>query len=160
MYGAAFMWIHLTAAIAFIGSTIFYFSAYRPALLRARWTAKPSQDQIGFSTLIERRFRLVRWTSLITLFLTGFFNLLYEGNSPRMETGYGGLLMFKLLLVFILMGMTAVHDFVVGPLGRNRQIAARREAVTTVDPGSPWLGLAILALSLVLVLVAVNLRSY
>jgi copper resistance protein D len=160
MYGAAFMWIHLTASIAFIGATIFYFAAYRPALLRARWTDKPSQGQIDFSMLVEQRFRLIRWISLITLFLTGFFNLLYEGGSPRMETGYGGVLMLKLLLVFILMGMTGVHDFVVGPLGRNRQIAARREALTAVDPGSPWLGLAILALSLVLILVAVNLRSY
>jgi putative copper export protein len=103
---------------------------------------------------------LFRWLGLITLVLTGFFNLLYEGSSPRMETAYGGVLMLKLLLAFILMGLTAVHDFVVGPLGRNRQIASRRSVTTPVDPGSPWLGLAMLALSLVLILVAVNLRVY
>ncbi len=69
--------------------------------------------------------------------------------------------MLKLLLVFVLITMTAVHDFVVGPLGRNRQLAAvRGVAPPTVERGTPWLGLAILVLSLVIILVAVNMRSF
>ena len=161
MYGALFMSVHLIAVIAFIGGTIFYFGSYRPAFLNVGWTDKPSPEQITFLTTVERKFRTIRWLSLITLLLTGFYNLLYEGGSARIESAYGGLLMLKILLVFVLMAMAAVYDFVVGPLGRNRQLAARRGAAPPpVERATPWLGMAILGLSLAIVLLAVNLRVY
>jgi hypothetical protein len=65
--------------------------------------------------------------------------------------------MLKLLLVLIVLGLTAVHDFVIGlpggPPGRSA-VAARgpRRAGPPV-----WLGLLILALGLLIVLIAVIL---
>ncbi len=150
------MWIHLTAAIAFIGGTIFYFVAYRPASL----VMGRLPDSAAFTALVERRFRTIRWLSVIALLITGFFNLLYEGGSPRLESAYGGVLMIKLLLVLILVALTAIHDFVVGPQGRNRtQPAVRGTLASSAKPPSPWLGLSILLLSLAIIFISVKLAS-
>jgi uncharacterized membrane protein len=148
------MWIHLLAVIAFIGGTIFYFAAYRPAsaLLKSR------PEQVDFTAKIEQRFRTIRWLSLVVLLITGFFNLLYEGGSARIESAYGGVLMLKLLLVLVLVALTAVHDFVGGPQERGRSPSgAEASKPVAVPAGKPWLGGLILGLSLVIVLIAVAL---
>ena len=62
-----------------------------------------------------RRFRTVTWICLITLILTGSYNLLYEGGSARIETTWGVVLMLKLFLFSITFGLILIHDFVLDP---------------------------------------------
>lgn len=149
------MWIHLTAVIAFIGGTIFYVTAYRPA----SGLLKSHPGQSDFTAKVEQRFRTIRWLSLVVILVTGFFNLLYEGGSARIESTYGAGLMLKLFLVLVLLALTAVHDFVIGQHGRARGQPAHAPAgkSAAVPAGKPWLGQLILGLSLVIVLIAVAL---
>jgi uncharacterized membrane protein len=158
VFTSLFMWVHLVAVIAFIGSLIIHFAVYRPAA--ARLTPRPEQAE--FATTFEQRARTLRWLGLVLLLVTGFVHLLYEGGSARIESTYGAVLMLKLFLVLVLFGLTAVHDFVIGPPGPSKVLAqAARGTTPAREPlrrGPPvWLGLLILALGLLIVLIAVIL---
>lgn len=151
---ALVMWIHLMAVIAFVGGTILYIAAYRPAMI----LLKPRPEQAAFVSRFEQRARTIRWLSLVLLLATGFFNLLYEGGSARIESTYGAVLMLKLLLAMILFALTAIHDFVIGPpaLTRSPDRSSTAQSVD-VPVRQFWLGLGILGLSLLIVFVAVVL---
>jgi putative copper resistance protein D len=149
------MGIHLLGAIAFIGGTIFYQAVYRPAAA----LLAPRPDQAVFTTKIEQRFRTLRWIGIVALLLTGFFNLLYEGGSARIASIYGGVLMLKLFLVLVLIALTGIHDFILGPPGGSPGRGAARGTGGGADAatGRRWLGAGILALSLAIVFIAVIL---
>lgn len=149
------MGIHLVGAIAFIGGTIFYLAVYRPAAV----LLPPRPEQAAFTTKIEQRFRTIRWLGIVAMLVTGFFNLLYEGGSARIASNYGGVLMLKLFLVLVLIGLTGIHDFILGPpsgapgRGTARVAGGGADAAT----GKRWLGVGILALALTIVFIAVTL---
>jgi len=149
------MAIHLVGAIAFIGGTIFYLAVYRPAV--ALLPLRPEQGP--FTAQIERRFLAIRWLGIVVLLVTGFFNLLYEGGSARIASTYGGVLMLKLFLVLVLIALTGIHDFMIGPpratpgRGPARTASGGHDAAT----GKRWLGAGILALALAIVFIAVVL---
>ena len=153
------MAIHLVGAITLIGGTVFYLAVYRPASA----LLSPRQELAPFTGQIERRFRTIRWLSIVVLLVTGFFNLLYEGGSARIASSYGGVLMLKLFLVLVLIGLTGIHDFILGaPAGTAGGTASRgtaRPAGNNADgaPGKRWLGAGILMLALVIVFLAVIL---
>jgi len=151
-YSDVIMAIHLVGAIAFIGGTISYLAVYRPAasLLPQR------PEQALYAAKIEQRFIAVRWLGIVTLLVTGFYNLLYEGASARLASTYGGVLMLKLFLVLVLVALTGIHDFILRGTGANGR-GAPRSAGGNPGAGKRWLGMGILALSLVIVLIAVVL---
>ncbi len=151
---ALVMWIHLMAVIAFVGGTLLYIAAYRPAMI----LLKPRPEQMAFAARFEQSARTIRWLSLVLLLATGFFSLLYEGGSARIESTYGTILMLKLLLALILFALTAIHDFVIAPptLARSHDRSASAQSVE-VPPGQFWLGLGVLGLSVLIVFVAVVL---
>jgi uncharacterized membrane protein len=151
-YSDIVMAIHLVGAIAFIGGTIFYLTVYRPAI--ALLPRRP--DEAPFTTKIEQRFIAVRWLGIVTLLVTGFYNLLYEGASARLASTYGGVLMAKLFLVLVLIALTGIHDFILRGAGGSGR-GTSRPAGSNPGAGKQWLGMGILALSLVIVLIAVTL---
>jgi len=147
------MAIHLVGAIALIGGTIFYLAVYRPAVA----LLPPRQEQAPFTGQIERRFRAIRWLSIVVLLVTGFFNLLYEGGSARIASTYGGVLMLKLFLVLVLIALTGIHDFILGPPGGSPGRGTARAAGADTGAGKRLLGAGILALALTIVFIAVVL---
>jgi len=149
------MGIHLVGAIAFIGGTIFYLAVYRPAV----GLLTPRPEQAAFTTKIEQRFRAIRWLGIVALLVTGFFNLLYEGGSARIASTYGGVLMLKLFLVLVLIALTGIHDFILGPSGGSPGRGPARAAGGGADAGTGkrWLGAGILALAVAIVFIAVIL---
>lgn len=140
------MWIHLLAVFAWIGGMMFSLLVVKPAFSGKQSAAVNHQLLIR----IETRFRTVRWVSIITILLTGFFNLLYEGGSERIESEWGAILMVKLLIVAIAMGMTGIHDFILNasPLDGKKTISSGRYA---------WITHIVLLLNVVVVFVAVYL---
>jgi uncharacterized membrane protein len=143
------MWIHLVAAMTWVGGMLFVWLVLRPAR-----SGLPSQSG-GLQILqhIERRFRTVRWASLLTLLVTGIYNLIHEGGSARLESSWGGILMIKLLLVAIAMGLSGINDFLIAP------------DTGQVSPGfsssiKDLLNGVILAISLFIVFIAVYLREF
>ncbi len=101
------MWIHLVAAITWIGGMLFLWLVLRPVLS----TLPSGTEDLNTLQRVEERFKTVRWVSLLTLLATGIYNLIHEGGSARLESGWGGILMIKLLLVAIVMGLSGMNDF-------------------------------------------------
>jgi putative copper export protein len=128
------MWLHLVAAITWIGGMLFLWLVLRPVLSGVE----------GQETLrrVEERFKTVRWIGLLTLLATGIYNLIHEGGSARLESSWGGILMIKLFLVAVVMGLSGVNDFL-GSASEGRQ----KDLINGL----------ILALALLIVLIAIYL---
>ena len=115
-----------------------------------------SPDASDLARRIGRRFKSLAWVSLVLLIVTGFFNVLNEGGSARIESTWGGVLMLKLLLVLGLIGLSIIHDFILDPYGDNvtrspsGRVAARQATAARVQGG-------IVVISIVILLVAAYL---
>jgi putative copper resistance protein D len=143
------MWVHLVALVVFIGNHVFLGLVVRPL-------AAASPESADLLRRIGRRGKTLSWGGLVLVLLTGFFNVLNEGGSARIESAWGGVLMLKLLLVLALIGLSVVHDFILDPYGPGAErgpatrVAARARTAARVQ----W---AIIILSLAVLLVAAYL---
>lgn len=139
------MGIHLLAAMAWTGGMIFSLVVLNPILKRF------ASASLGDKVLIriDDRLKTVRWLSFITLLLTGFFNLLYEGGSERLESDWGAVLMIKLLFVVIVGGLTGVNDFIL----HARVVTLRTESSSNVF----FLNHSILIFALIIILISIYL---
>ena len=140
------LWIHLVSAMTWIGGMLFIRLVLRPALKR------PALDPHAHAILsdVEKRFRTIRWASLLTLLGTGLFNLIYEGGSARLESSWGGVLMIKLFFVAIVMGISGINDFFLQPTKTSAPSMGRLKI---------WLTGITLLLGLLIVLIGVHLRQ-
>ncbi len=148
------MWIHLIAVVTWIGGLLFVPLVLKPALRGLT----PESQQAQVLSRVGLRFRTIAWVSLITLILTGAFNMLYEGGSARLESTWGAVLMLKLLLVAIAVGLTLVHDFILEPYTVTSGKTLPQAATGAVGPSSQVAATRvehlILALSLAILLIA------
>jgi len=147
MISTAIMWLHLLAAMAWIGGMLFVV-----LVLSSARQGVPVVQADGFLNPVYLRFRAVRWASLIILLLTGLYNLLQEGGSARLESAWGGVLMLKMFLFFVGMGLSALYDFILVPALPRRSSKTYRGFVRACSN-------AILVLSLLIVLIAVTLTG-
>ncbi|MEK7764034.1 MAG: DUF4149 domain-containing protein [Nitrospirota bacterium] len=150
------IWLHLLAAVSWIGGTIFLSLVLAPS-----YRALASKPDAGalFRTS-AKRFRLVVWGAVAVLLLTG--PLLVVGHGwPLFEPArWPSLLGIKLLLVALLLLMTLAHDLVLGP--RVRAILAlasdkRTDSDRRILAAASWLPRVTLVLALALLLAAVML---
>ena len=102
-------WLHLLAAITWIGGMIFIVLVVLPVvrpMLRA-------DDRALLIGRIGTRYGVVSVVALITLLITGYFN----GERRDVDwadltaTGYGKRLLIKLLLVGLIIVVTIVHSW-------------------------------------------------
>jgi putative copper export protein len=154
------VWLHIVAAIVWIGGMAFL------VLVVVPWLRGGGRAQAG-SLLRDagRRFRTIGWVCLGLLAATGAFNLSMRGvglasftDSAWLASDFGRTVVVKLALFALMVALSAVHDFFIGP--RATDAIAR-------DPRSPaavrwrlaasWLGRinALLALLTVWVAVAI-----
>jgi putative copper resistance protein D len=149
-------WLHLLAAFAWIGGMLFLTLVLVPLLKQEPFAAQrgPLFRALGL------RFRLVVWTAVSVLVTTGPLLLILRGVDLGNPAGWPGVLTGKLLLVALLIGLTAAHDFWLGPRAAARMRGA--------DPGgspllegllrvAPWIARLGLGLALVVLLLAVAL---
>lgn len=140
------MWVHLMALVVFIGSHVFLGLVLRPL-------AAASPENADLFRRIGRRGKTLAWGGLVLLLITGFFNVLNEGGSARIESAWGGGLMLKLLLVLVLIGLSVVHDFILDPYGPGAErgpatrVAARARTAARVQAGIVILSVAVLLVS-------------
>ena len=150
------VWLHVLAAVSWIGGTIFLSVVLMPVLKREPFA---SQRSLLFRT-VARRFRVVVWGAIAILLLTGF-PLLHQRGIPIMNpSGWPMILSVKLGLVAILLLLTLAHDLIIGPrAGRILQIPT--ESRTSSDHAlvawSPWIARCSLLLTLAVLLAAVVL---
>lgn len=111
-------WVHLLAAIVWIGGMLFLSFILVPVFRRGTFGA---DRRVLFQTLAGR-FRIAVWLSILILVATGPLLVSSKTGTMAEPEGWRSVLNTKLWLAAILIGLTAVHDFWLGPLvGRLRK---------------------------------------
>lgn len=157
----ASVWLHILAAMTWIGGMLFLVTVLVP-LLRTPGMRDRAMELFHHVGL---RFRVVGWSALGTLVLTGTANVLYRGftlgqlfTGEAYEGSWGHALAGKLLLVGLIVVSSAVHDFYIGPkatrLAQEGAPADQRERLRRV---ASWMGRMTLLLALAVVAIAVTL---
>ncbi len=112
--------VHVLAALLWVGGMLFIGIVAAPVL---RAIEPPALRQELFHRL-GVRFRAIGWGALALLIVTGTINLHYRGwlswdgalgNPAFWRSGVGHALGAKLAGVGLLLVLSAVHDFVLGP---------------------------------------------
>ena len=149
------IWLHLTAAVTLIGGLIFFNFILKPGMegIKSEIEKKDSLEKMG------RRFRTVTWICLITLILTGSYNMLYEGGSARIETTWGVVLMLKLFLFAITFGLILIHDFVLDPFAPPARSSTNPAGKSNLSRRAAYLQQTILILSLAILFIASYLTT-
>lgn len=116
----ASVWLHIVAAMAWVGGMIFLVSSVIPL-------KKPE-----FTIAAARRFRVVGWIALGTLIVTGVLNVTYRGYGlEQFFTGgvfageWGHRLAMKLTCVGIVIALSVAHDLRAQKGGRFASITGR-----------------------------------
>jgi copper resistance protein D len=126
----ASVWLHVLAAVVWLGGMLFLVLVLVPALRRPalRGVAAPLIQWTG------ERFRWLGWLGFGLLLVSGTFNLAYRGvgwsdlwYAHFWGGPFGQALAIKLLLVAVVLLVSAAHDFYLGP---------RATAVWQTEPGS------------------------
>lgn len=151
-------WIHLLAAMTFLGGWMFVLLALRPSLTEGR-TKIPSPDGLDLVKKIGNRFKTVGWVSLFTVILTGASQLLDESGSARIESGWGLIMMLKLFVFAIVGGLIFVHDLIIDPYGGGGKKKIEDSAALLLSAKVIWVQRAIVGLSLGVLLIAAYLTS-
>jgi len=150
------VWLHLFAAIAWIGGMLFLSVVLVPVLKREPFA---SQKAVFFRATAGR-FRAVVWGAIAVLLLTGPMLLHQRGIPIADPTGWPKILATKLGLVAILLLLTMIHDFILGP--RVLQIVQtptenRTRSEHTLIVWSPWVARFSFILALAVLFAAVIL---
>jgi uncharacterized membrane protein len=152
------VWLHVVAAATWLGSAVFLAAVLVPTL-------RAGGDE-GVRARVLRasgpRLRNLGWLAFAVLVVTGIGNLAGRGFdlsdlSWRLWAGpFGHALTWKLALFAVVLLLSALHDFVLGPRatlaapGSRAALRARRIA-TWMGRATLVLGLAILAFATLLV---------
>lgn len=125
------VWLHLLAAAAWVGAMVFLAAVVVP-WMRAGHRAE------GSALLRDTgaRLRALGWICLFTLAVTGVFNAWMRGArlsavlDPAWRHGdFALLLLLKVALFALIVVLSAVHDFFIGP----RAVAAMEQAPAAPD---------------------------
>ena len=151
------IWLHLVAAISWIGGMIFLSVVLVPILKREPFA---SQKALLFLAM-ARRFRVVVWGMIAVLLFTGPLLLYQRGISMADPSRWPTILVVKLGLVTILLFLTLTHDLIIGPrVGRIIQLPM--ESRTSFDHAlvlwSRWVARGSLLLALAVLFAAVMLE--
>lgn len=125
------VWLHIMAAIVWIGGTIFMASALLPAIRRPEF----AKIALPLVRSTAQRFRWVGWVCFAVFIITGLFNLQFRGvgmsdlqSANFWQSNFGTVLASKLVLVAVIIAASALHDFYIGP---------RAAEAWQADPRSP-----------------------
>ncbi|MEW6544874.1 MAG: DUF4149 domain-containing protein [Nitrospirota bacterium] len=150
------IWVHLLAAVAWIGGMVFLSLVVAPVLKHP-----PLAAQRGpLFRAVGRRFRAVVWTAIALLVATGPVLLSQRVPSLLDPAAWPPAAKAKLLLVGVLIVLTGLHDFWLGPRV-GRLLGAPQKPRAGLDSfmirSAPWLARAGLVLGLAVLLAAAAL---
>ena len=121
MYQAA-VFIHLASAIIWVGGSLFLALVLIPVMRRfAPAPGEPPTLPPDLLGLIARRFRLISWICIALLVATGLYILPTRygiGFAEFFSLGghFVANLQIKVGLVAIVIWLSVIHDFIIGPL--------------------------------------------
>lgn len=149
-------WLHVLAAMSWIGGMVFLSLVLVPVLRTP--ALAPQRGQVF--PVVARQFRVVGWAAIFVLLSTGPVLALARGVDLGAPASWPSSLQVKLGLVALLVGMTALHDLLIGP--RVSAIVRKPEADRTAAEGrlvrwAPILARGSLLLALAVLYCAVQL---
>jgi uncharacterized membrane protein len=110
--------IHLLAAILWLGGMFFIGLVMVPALRNL----EPPQERTEALSNAAKRFRTLSWIAIPVLLITGVLNAMNRGitlemisNGSLFQSYFGKILTVKVMLVFLMLILSAIHDFFLGP---------------------------------------------
>jgi uncharacterized membrane protein len=155
------VWLHILAAVTWIGGMLFLVLVVVPSLRKGdRAVATKLLGESG------KRFRTVGWTCFAIVLVTGSFNLwargvrLHDLFDPQwIAAPFGKAVIVKLSIFALVLVLSAVHDFSIGPravaeLERNPQsdvAAALRRRASIMGRLNALLALALVAMGVIIV---------
>jgi len=150
--------LHVLAAMLWLGGMFFLAAVGAPVLRRVQ----PPERRAELFQKLGVQFRRVGWSAIAVLIFTGIVNLHYRrllgsgvmGTAAFWSSRYGQALAWKLGSVMVLIVLSAVHDFVIGPLA-SRYPAASAEA-SRYRQLAAWMARLSVLVGIVLVFAAVR----
>jgi uncharacterized membrane protein len=154
------VWLHVLAAATWLGTMVFLAAVLVP-VLRATGDDALRARLLGAT---GTRLRALGWLSFGVLATTGLVNLTFRGFDllDRSDVGwrlwqgpFGHALAWKLGLFAVVLLLSAVHDFRLGP--RATALAPGSPAALRLRRWATWIGRLNLLLGLAIVFLAVAL---
>ncbi len=155
------MWFHILAAAFWIGGSLFLALVLIPGLRASSFRDRMAE----LLTAVAQRFSWAAWTGFGLLVATGVFNLIYRGvtvegiaSGEFWRSWYGEVLAWKLTLVILILSLSGVHDFFLGPWAArvwkeepHSRLALRLRLVARwIGRTNLLLGLIVVALGIIL----------
>ncbi len=164
------LWIHILAAISWVGGMIFVAFIVGPYVRRAF----PPAERIPLMAAVGKRFSYLGWSAIFTLVCTGIYNAMRFLRSwdALLDTNFGHILLVKMALVAVMIGLSIAHDFFLGPRQRDlgRQLRQTKlppleqaPAAQTLQRLRRWTVLIAqlnLLLGVLVILLAASLQSF
>jgi uncharacterized membrane protein len=105
---ALLTWIHITSAAIWVGGSLFIGVVFAPILKKMEM---PVEERLQLMVRVGRRFNKLAMPALFILMATGLYqaHLVLQKSDILYETGYGHVLIIKIILVIALLVAYAVH---------------------------------------------------
>jgi len=148
------LWIHLLAAVTWIGGMAIISLVVAPVLA----SREPSSQRMELLRTIGERFSQVSWACIIVLLMTGILNLMHLAIpfDVLFTTRLGKLLIIKWSFVAGMIGLSIYHDFIAGP--RLRFLSSQDPVYARLAARMRWSGRLNLVLGLAVLFFALGLR--
>lgn len=151
MFWMILIWIHILAAMFWIGGMLFFSLVLIPSL-----QGVPPPERADLMGRVGMRYRRAGWISLALLLVTGLLQLYRLNFAPPAADGW---IWAKLTLVIVMVGLTLLHDLILGP--KSIQISRATAAPHPLQRTVRWMARLNLAVGLFVVLAAVYIaRGY
>lgn len=129
------LWLHLLAAVVWIGGLLFYLLVALPALTRLT----SARERLRLELSLEARFRSVMWPAVGVVLLTGLYNVMNVFYATAVARGqvpsaFVQILGLKLLLVALMIVVQSVQQFVIRPRRLALLGSFPAEALTLPQP--------------------------
>ncbi len=150
------LWIHLLAAVTWIGGMVIVSLVVVPVLA----SREPSSQHTELLRAIGERFSQVGWVCIVVLVMTGILNLMHLAIpwDVLFTTRLGKLLIVKWGLVAGMIGLSIYHDFIAGP--RLKFLSPGDPVYVRLAARMRWSGRLSLILGLATLFVAIGLRRF
>jgi copper resistance protein D len=148
------LWIHLLAAVTWIGGMMIISVVIVPVLV----SREPSSQRTELLRSIGERFSQVGWACIVVLLMTGILNLIHLAIplDVLFTTRLGKLLIVKWSLVAGMIGLSIYHDFIAGP--SLRFLSPEDPVYVRLAARMRWSGRLTLILGLAVLFFALGLR--